>query len=227
MKKIIFLSLLLILPLMAGCLDIEERVVIMPDGSSALKFKMRMAIPVEAKKKNPAGEIQEQLSTVGSGVDGVRMVDFGIEDKYGQLIFSMNLQADSFSALRKAYATFPRSTKKKRKKSGNDIIDQIFSKKGFYSIKKKRDKLVIERTIGLKKKRKKSKDEDLDMLVSMMGAISMHFDLEVPSRVLSSNAEEVDGNTLHWIIPLQYLENNRVTLRAEIEATPELIKSIH
>lgn len=228
LKKTLFvLSLLLTLPFLAGCLEIEERVSIAPDGESNLKFKMRLTIPGEAKK-NPLEEAKAELGSVGSGVEGVEVVDFGIKDQYGQMVLNIDLKANSFSALRKAYGTFPKEKKKGKKPEPSDEIEKIFSEKGFYKIKKRGKKLVIERKIGSsrKKKKAKGKDKDIEMLMSMMGVITLRFDLQVPSKVISTNAEDVDGNTLHWVIPLSYLENNKVTLRAEIESTPELVKAI-
>ncbi len=226
-RKLLFLSLLLMLPLLAGCLEIEERVSIAPDGVSTLDFKMRLAIPGE-QKKGQAEEARSKLGDVGSGVDGVEVVDFGITDQYGQMVLNIDLKADSFSALQNAYATFPKEKKKGKKPEPGDEIEKVFSKEGFYTIKKKGNKLVVERKIGTARKKKKAKGEekDVEMLMAMVGGIMLRFDLKVPSKVISSNAEEVDGDTLRWVIPLHYLEENRVTLRAEIESTPELAKAL-
>jgi len=225
-RTIFFILMILTLPLLAGCLEIEERVSVAADGVSTLDFKMRLAIPGE-KKKGQVDEVREKLGGVGSGVEGVEVVDFGIKDQFGQMILNIDLKADSFSALKNAYATFPKEEKKGKKKEPGDVIEKIFTKDGFYSIKKKGKKLVIERSIGMKGKKKAKGDEkDVEMLMAMLGGIMLRFDLKVPSKVISSNAEEVDGNLLRWVIPLHYLEENRVTLKAEIESTPELAKAL-
>ena len=230
LKKIAaVLSLIIILPLLAGCFEVEERVSIAEDGVSKLDFKMRLVLPDDQKKKNPMDEAKGKLGNVGSGVEGVTVENFEVKDEYGQMILNLDLKADSFSALKNAYATFPKEEKKKgAKPEPGDQIEKVFSKKGFYTIKKSGKKLVIERKIGTKGKKKKSKgkDKDIEMLMSMLGGIMLRFDLVLPSKVISSNAEEVYGNTLHWVIPLQYLDGHVVTLRAEIESTPELAKAI-
>lgn len=223
---------LVLLPLIAGCLDIEERVSIAPDGTSRMKFKFRMALPEQTKKKKPEQEVKTKLQEVGSGVEGLEVENLGIKDEFGQMIVYLNLKANSFEALRSAYDTFPKNDKKRDRNNPEpgDQIEDVFSKKGFYTIKKKGRNLIIERKLGTKKKRKKKKakgkEEDLGTMMAMLGGITLRFDLEVPSRVISSNAEEVNGNVLHWVIPMQYLDTHKVTLRAEIESTPELTKAL-
>ena len=223
-------ALVLALPIMAGCLEIEERVSIEPDGTAGLDFKMRLVVPADQMKKNPMDEAKGELSSVGSGVDGVTVEKFEVRDEYGQMILDLDLKADSFKALRNSYATFPKPDKSGKKAGGGDVIEKLFSKKGFYTIKKRGKKLVIERKVGIKRRKKKSKgkdkDKDIEALMSMLGGIMLHFDLVVPSKVISTNAQDTYGNTLRWAIPLNYLDGHEVKLRAEIESTPELAKSI-
>jgi hypothetical protein len=222
------LSLILALPILAGCLEIEERVSIAEDGVSKLNFTMRLVVPADQIKKNPMDEAKGELSNVGSGVEGITVEKFEVRDEYGQMILDLDLKADSFNALRNAYATFPKEKKRGKKPDGGEVIEKLFSKKGFYAIKKKGKNIVLERRIGIKRKKRKSKgeDKDIDALMSMFGGIMLHFDLMVPSKVVSSNAEDVYGNMLRWTIPLNYLDGHEVTLRAEIESTPELAKAI-
>jgi hypothetical protein len=228
-KKIsIILSMLALVPLIAGCLEIEERVSIAPDGESALRFKMRMSIPAEMKKKkgNPAEEAKGKFKEVGKSVEGIELTKVDVKDEYGQMVLTLGLKANSFAALSNAYDTFPKDEEKDKAPDKDDELEKVFSKDGFYTIRKKGNRLVIERKIGTKKQKKKAKgkEKDAEMLSTMLGGVTMRFDLEVPSKVISSNAEEVDGQTLHWVIPLAYLDGHQVTLRAEIEATPELAK---
>jgi hypothetical protein len=225
------LSLVLLLPILSGCFEIGERVSIEPDGTAGLDFKMRLVVPEDQrKKKNPMEEAKGELSNVGSGVDGVTIEKFEVKDEYGQMILDMDLKADSFKALRNSYATFPKPDKSGKKAEGGEVIEKLFSKKGFYTMKKKGKKIVIERKIGIKRRKRKpkgkDKDKDIEALLSMLGGIMLHFDLVVPSKVISSNAQDVYGNTLSWVIPLNYLDGHEVKLRAEIESTPELAKAI-
>lgn len=225
-------SLIITSTLIAGCFEIEERVSIAPTGESSMVFKLRMSTPEDSK--STSDDINKKLDGVGKGVDGVTIAEMGAKDIFGQKIFSFGLKAPSMKAMQRAYSTFPKEEKKgdAQKDALNKNIDSVFSEKGFYSVKSKGKNLLITRTFGseVKAKKKKGKKDEMqgfaEMMNMMTGGAKFRFDLEVPTKVISSNAESVDGNILHWVIPFEYIQRHKVVLTAEIESTPELTKAL-
>ncbi|MFA4875289.1 MAG: hypothetical protein WC690_08110, partial [bacterium] len=146
---------------------------------------------------------------------------------FGQLITELSMKARSWKALAKTYDTLP---KEQEKKDQNVDVDQLFTEKGFYQLKNKGKTIQITRTFvpsNTKKKKEKKGEEGMGDLVSMlMGSIKLRLELDLPSDVVSSNAEEKDGRRLTWVIPLDYLSSHKVVLQAEIKATPELVKAL-
>lgn len=223
-KRILAVLVVLALSIsMVGCLDIEEKVALKNDGTTFLTLKVRLMMEGKGVKSDST-DIQD----LGKGISGIEVVESSTKSIYGQTISIVTIKGSNFSAIKKAFATLPKGDKQEQKDIG-----EVFSEKGFYNIKAKGNRLVITRTINkinmgdkAAKGKKKKDDFGAEMASMMFGGIAMRFDLEVPTKVISSNAENQDGNTLHWVIPLSYLQKNKVTLQAEIESTPELTKSI-
>jgi len=212
---------LFVIALLSGCIDIEERLNIDMNGFSTLRTKIRFTLPEDKKRKVNIKE--EDFADMGAGLKDVSF-DVKTESLYGQLITTMTFRSDRFSALQDAYASLP----KKEPGENEPDFDSIFSKRNFYKIKRKGKNLQITRTVGGGKKRSKGKKDKLggEIADMMLGMMKVRFGLEVPTRVISSNAESVDGQTLEWVLPLSYLEKKRVTLKAVIESTPELTQAL-
>ncbi len=223
MKRIITSIVgLFVFVMLAGCIDIEERLNIDTNGFSTLRTKIRFTLPEDKKRKVNIKE--EDFADMGDGLKDVTF-DVKTETLYGQLITTMTFRSDRFSALQDAYASLP----KKEPGENEPSFESIFSKRNFYKIKRKGKNLQITRTVGGRgKKRRKGKKDKLDSEIAdmMLGMMKVRFDLDVPTRIISSNAESVDGQTLEWVLPLSYLEKKKVTLKAVIESTPELTQAL-
>jgi hypothetical protein len=210
--------------LMAGCLDIEEKVTIQPDGPASALLKIRLYLPKGGKDEAPP-DLDIKAEGIGRGIEGFESATVTTREAFGQVISEIALKARSWKALAGAYDTLPREPEKKD--SGVDV-DRIFTQKGFWQLKKKGNSILMTRTfVPAKKKKAKKADEGMGDLVAMItGSMKLRIELDVPSDVVSSNAEEQDGRALRWVIPLDWLSSHKVVLKAEIESTPELEKAL-
>jgi hypothetical protein len=225
-KTVSIVFLLIAATALTGCLDFEERVTINEDGSGKMRFKTRMVLPKD--KKNEEVKLDEIGMT--KGIDGVSILEITNKSNYGQTILSTTYAADKFLNLRNVYKGFPSDLSKE----GGPELGGTFSEGSFYKIKKKGKNLLITRKLKkIKRKRKRSKrSKDSfqqvggEMAKMVMGGMKIRYDLEIPTRVILSNAEEVDGKVLHWVVPISYLGESEVVLTAEIESTPEMTKAL-
>lgn len=213
---------------LAGCFEIEETVTIDPAGPVSSLIKLRLTMPQGQKKEKGAPGMEIKEAGIGSGIAGFESVKVTTREIYGQLISEILLKARSFKALAETYNTLPKDQEQQNEQGPK--LDQLFTEKGFYQLKHKGNKIVITRTFlpsGKKPEKKKADDQGLgDLMGMMMGSMQLRLELRVPSEVISTNAEEQNGRTLRWVLPIDYLSTHKVVLQAEIEATPELVKAL-
>lgn len=210
--------------MLAGCLEIEEKVSLSPDGPVSALLKIRLYMPKGAKQEKPkALNIKED--GIGKGIDGFESASVTTREVFGQFISEVSLKARSWKALAEAYDTLPRE---QEQKDQNDDLDQLFTQKGFWQVKDKGKTILFTRTfVPTEKKKDKKAEEGMGELVAMMmGSMKFRVTLDLPSDVVSSNAEERDGRTLRWVIPLDWLSAHKVVLQAEVKSTPELVKAL-
>lgn len=208
--------------LLSGCFEVEEWVRVGANGATALTTKLRLGF---SKQGQSAGalEISSELGTLGKGVQGVRVQGAKTEEKNGQVIVSVSAEADRL----KDFAAFYRKVPPKEGgNKGVPDIGAIFSKGSFYQAKRNGNRIHITRTLQPVTKatpKKKGKDAKMsdDMAQMMMGGVFMRFALTVPGKIVASNAETVDGQTLTWIYPMPFLSKQRTELWVDVEATPE------
>ncbi len=243
----LFMSLFFLCIFISGCFEVEEKISIAEAGSVDMNLRIRFPISDKGglKMDDPQQKLME-LGELGKGISGIMVMGPTLETKYGQTIMQFGIKADSLKALAAAYDTFPKEEGAKPigAQCGADAmkgLENAFSSKGFYTISRKgRDSLFIRRVISeapkkpkeVKKKKAGKKDEAFgvemaEMMMAMMGGgLKLRFDLTVPGTVLSSNAESVDGNAMHWVIPIDYIQKNRVVLEAVVKTSPELIERL-
>lgn len=215
--------------LFTGCFELEEQVSIDPTGPASALIKLRLTLPQGQKADKGAKGIEIKSDEIGKGIDGFESAKASVRELYGQIISEVTLKARSFKALAQAYNTLPREQGTPQNQEIK--LDRLFTEKGFYQLKNKGKTILITRTFLPEKQatQKKKKDESggmADMVGMMMGSMQMRLTLKVPSDVVSSNAEDQDGRTLHWVIPLEYVSTHKVVLQAEIQSTPELVKAL-
>lgn len=217
---------LLIITSTAGCLEIEETTSISPNGECNMSFTMRVSAPANKTKDVKKKMREEGMEDMAKNLDGVTLIDHSVKEIYGQIVTNLKIHANKCSQLGNFYENMPGDEKPGAKPD----MKGAFSKDNFYKFKKRGKKIVITRTIGplegKKKKKKAKKDFGGEFAAMMLGGMKLRFELDVPTRVLKSNAEINEGSRLEWIIPLSYLEKHKVKLTAEIESTPELAKNL-
>jgi hypothetical protein len=210
---------------LAGCLEVEEKVSLAPSGEGTIQFRMRLPIAMEgggSTEVTPA-QTAEELS---KQLAGFRNVDVTSSSSFGQTIIAVKATAPSLVALAPFYGPL---MKREEKEKSQDALASL-TPKNFYTMKRKGDRLIITRTFlpPPQKKAKKQTEEEKNAaaFAGMMGSVFMRFTLEVPGKVLSSNAEEASDGRLTWVVPASYFQTNKVTFTAEIEAEPALIKAL-
>lgn len=227
-KKYVQLIVVLVVAMsLAACFEVDETVVLNADGSGKADIGIRMAVDNSKKTDStkPTVTLLEGLGTAqGLSVAAPKLVD-----GMGQTVMTISVSAKKFSDFLGLY--------KQDVKSGDTDSKEVrdaFSKNEFYSIKKLgKDRLKITRTFLPTKfakketaKNKKAKSDGFDMDFSSMMSGFCHFDLNVPTPILSHNGDSVVGNTIRWVVPMAYLQTHKVQLVAEIAATPELLKGL-
>lgn len=208
----------------AGCFEIEEKTYINEGGGCDMSFVMRFTSPSEKKGKELQKELKsDELQKTMKDLNGVSMTGFEVKNSFGQIVLSMKFHTDECSKLAKVHANIP----DEMDKEGGSGMKTAFSEDNYYKFKKKGSKIEITRTIGpIDTGKTEKKDQLGNELASMMlGGMKLRFELDVPSKVISSNAEDSSNNTLSWVLPLSYLQKNKAVLRATIESTPELEKA--
>lgn len=212
-----------------GCFEVEEWVRVTEQGKATLAMKVRMGI-ADKKMEKGGAEAGEQLKALGAGMPGVRLQDLQTDNRNGQLLMTVTAEADRLGDLTGFYKALDKGSAAEGKGKPDDV-GQLFAKGSFYRVKKSGDRLRIERMLQpTTKAPKKTKGKDgqagEEMAQMMMGGIFMRFALTVPGKILFHNAETVDGQTLHWVYPFSYLAQQRATLWAEVEATPETERAL-
>lgn len=213
---------------LAGCFEIEETVTMDPAGPASSLIKLRLTLPQGQKKGKDAPDISIKEAGIGSGIAGFESVKVSMREIYGQMISEILLKASTFKALAATYNTLPKEQEQQGEQGPK--LDQLFTEKGFYQLKNKGKTILITRTFlpSGKKPGKAKKDEQGlgDLMGMMMGSMQLRLELRVPSDVVSTNAEERNGRTLRWVVPIDYLSTHKVVLQTEIQATPELVKAL-
>jgi hypothetical protein len=141
-------------------------------------------------------------------------------------VIEIDATAPTFGKLASFYDPM---VKKKEGEKSKEALDAL-TPGSFYSMKQKGDRITITRTFVPTKKKAKKKQSEEDKnaaaMMGLMGGPTMRFELTVPGKVLSSNAEDSSGGRLVWVIPAAYLQEHKVTLTAEIEVSPELVRAL-
>jgi hypothetical protein len=207
--------------ILAGCLEIEEKVALLPTGEGTIRFLIRLPIAGkgELKPKEDPAQVVRELS---KELAGFTSVDLQTKTTLGQTVIELSAKAPTLAALGPFYGPLAKSKEGEKPAKGLGML----SPKSFYTMKRKGDRLLIARTLTPPKQKKLSKDEQ--ELGAFVGAMSgfMRFELDVPGKVISSNAEEVSGQRLTWVIPIDYLQKNKVQLRAEVAPPPEVLQAL-
>lgn len=213
--------------LISGCFEVEEFVKVGADGITSLAMKIRLGMTGD-KKPEGGDAAGKKLGELGEGMTGVRIKGVKAEQKDGQLIVSVEAEADHLTALEGFYrkASGPAGGDKE----GTANVGNIFAKGSFYRVKKSGNKIRVYRTIlpveKLAKKKDKAAQAADEMAKAMFGSIFMRFSLKLPGKIIAHNAETLDGQTLTWIYPMSFLSKQKVDLWAEVEATPEAERAL-
>ncbi|MBI4366677.1 MAG: hypothetical protein HY543_07665 [Deltaproteobacteria bacterium] len=210
-----------------ACFEVEETVRIGADGITTLAMQVRLGMAGE--KKPTGGEVAgKKLGALGGNMTGVRLKGVTAEQKNGQMLVSIEAEADHVTDLDGFYRKAGEGDGSEP--NGSVQVGNIFAKGSFYRVKRMGGKIRVSRLllpgkkIG-KRKDKASKAAD-EMATAMLGGIFMRFHLGVPGKVLAHNAETLDGQTLTWVYPMMYLSKQKIELWAEIEATPETERAL-
>lgn len=210
----------------SACFEVDETVVLNADGSGKADIGIRMAVD-DSKKTDSAKPTTTMLEGVGMG-QGLTVATPTLKQGTGQTVMTVSVSAPKFTNFAGLYKQDGKSGDKDSKE-----VRDAFSKNEFYTIKKVgKDRLKITRTFlptkAAKKEAAKDKKKkgDFDMDFSSMMSGFCHFDLNVPTQILSHNGDSVVGNTIRWVVPMMYLQTHKVQFVAEIAATPELLKGL-
>lgn len=208
----------------SACFEVDETVVLNADGSGKAEIGVRMAI--DDSKKPDDTKPTTMLEGVGMG-QGLTVAVPKLTQGVGQTVMTVSVTAAKFSN----FTTLYKQEAKGGDKDSREARD-AFSKNEFYSIKKVgKDRLKITRTflptkVAKKEAAKGKKKNALDADFSSLMSGFCHFDLNVPTQILSHNGDSVVGNTIRWVVPMMYLQTHKVQFTAEIAATPELLKGL-
>lgn len=226
LKKWLQMMMILVLgSTISACFEVDETVVLNADGSGKAEIGVRMAMD-DSKKTDSAKPTTTMLEGVGSA-QGLTVASPKLVQGNGQTVMSISVSAPKFTNFAGLYKQDGKSGDKDSKEARD-----AFSKNEFYTVKKVgKDRLKITRTFlptkAAKKEATKGKKKDaLDMDFSSMMSGFCHFDLNVPTQILSHNGDSVVGNTIRWVVPMTYLQTHKVQFTAEIAATPELLKGL-
>jgi hypothetical protein len=209
----------------SACFEVDETVVMNADGSGKADIMVRMAMS-DSKKSDSVTPTTTMLEGVGMR-PGLTVATPKVVQGIGQTVMTVSVSAAKFAN----FAGLYQQDGKGGDQSSKEVRD-AFSKNGFYTLKKVgKDRLRITRTFlptkAAKKESAKGKKKDaLDMDFGSMMSGFCHFDLNVPTQILSHNADSVVGNTIRWVVPMMYLQTHKVQFVAEIAATPELLKGL-
>lgn len=202
----------------SACFEVDETVVLNADGSGKTDIGIRMAVD-DSKKTDSMKPSTTMLDGVGMG-QGLTVATPKWVQGMGQTVMTVSVTAPKFSNFTTLYKQEAKSGDKDSKEARD-----AFSKNEFYTIKKMgNDRLKITRNFLPTKVAKKEKPKDMDFSSMMSGFC--HFDLNVPTQILSHNGDSVVGNTIRWVVPMMYLQTHKVQFTAEIAATPELLKGL-
>lgn len=227
LKKCLQLVMILVIGgSISACFEVDETVVLNADGSGKADIAIRMAMD-DSKKSDSVKPTITMLDGVGMG-QGLTVATPKLVQGMGQTVMTVSVAAQKFLNFTSLY--------KQDTKSGDQSSKEArdaFSKNEFYTIKKVgKDHLKITRTFLPTKAAKKDapkgkkKNDGLDMDFGSMMSGFCHFDLNVPTQILSHNGDSVVGQTIRWVVPMAYLQTHKVQFSAEIAATPELLKGL-
>lgn len=224
-------GVLLLGTLLTGCFEVDEWVRVGNDGLTSLTMKVRLGMSND-KKPDGIQVAGQQLGALGAGMSGVRLRGTKTADKDGQMIVSVEAEADRLGDFIGFYRQVTKEAAAEKNKGGPDDVRNVLSSGSFYRVKKSGGRLHIARTMmptskaAPKGKKKKADQVGAEMAQMMMGGMFMRFSLTVPGKVLAHNAETLDGQTLHWIYPMNYLTTHKTELWADVEATPETERAL-
>lgn len=223
MRRTFFLpmTLGLLCLLLSSCFEIEEKVTLAPTGESSIALLVR--IPVAGKGKAPDGAdagARQTAEELSKELSGFTSVDMATSSQMGQTVVAVKATAPSYEGLAPFYGPLLKQQKEGKKDTTSDL-GQVLTPKGFYTFKRKGNRLLITRTFVPqakgKKKKQSEEDKSAEMLLGFLSGSFMRFELTVPGKVLSSNAEEVSGSRLTWVVPMGHFQNNKVVFKAEVE----------
>lgn len=208
---------------LAGCFEIEEKVTIAPTGEGTIRLLVR--IPIAGKKEASEDEgAKETAEELSQELSGFTSVDMHSDSTMGQTLVVVEAKAPAFAKLAAFYGPLLRQ----KKENQASELGGVLTPKGFFTLKRKGNRLLITRTftpVPKKKKKGEKGEKELAVLMGLMGSSFMRFELDVPGTVVSSNAEEASGSRLTWVVPMEYLQNNKTVFRAEVELSPEAAKT--
>ncbi|MBI4238843.1 MAG: hypothetical protein HY696_10600 [Deltaproteobacteria bacterium] len=218
--------------LLAGCFGVDEWTRVDVTGRTTLSATVRMGFS-EQMKGMPIGGVDQKLAQAGSGLPGVQIKSVKTEQRDGQLIVTSTVEAARLADLHQFYRQLPPA-------AGGDpaatSAPELFRSSGFYRVRRVGNRLRFERTLvppkvakAKAKAGKKGKKDPFDaqqMTDMMFGGVFIRFAATLPGLIVASNAEHNDAQTAHWVYPLGHLTKKKVTLWAEIAATPELERAL-
>lgn len=217
-KSLQVMMILVFATTFSACFEVDETVILNADGSGKAEIGVRMAMD-DSKKTDSIKPTTTMLEGVGMR-PGLTVEPPRFIQGNGQTVMTVSVLAQKFSS----FAGLYKQDAKDGDKNSKEARD-AFSKNEFYTIKKVgRDRLKITRTFLPTKAAKKDAANKTDFGSMMSGFC--HFDLNVPTQILSHNGDLVVGNTIRWVVPMMYLQTHKVQFAAEIAATPELLKGL-
>lgn len=227
LKKCLQLAMILVIGgSISACFEVDETVVLNADGSGKADIAIRMAVDDSKKTGSPKATVT-MLEGVGMG-QGLTVATPKLTQGLGQTVMTVSVAAQTFLNFTGLYKSDAKSGD-----TDSKAARDAFSKNEFYTIKKVgKDRLKITRTFLPTKAAKKEaakgkkKNDGLDMDFGSMMSGFCHFDLNVPTQIFAHNGDSVVGQTIRWVVPMTYLQTQKVQFSAEIAATPELLKGL-
>lgn len=219
-RMVLPMMLCLLFLFLSSCFEIEEKVTLAPTGEGSIALLVRIPIAGKGDASSDAG-VKQTAEELSKELSGFTSIDMGSASAMGQTLVTVKATAPSFAGLAPFYGPLLKQHEKENQASD---LGQVLTPKSFYAFKRKGDRLLITRTFTpplQKKKKKTEEDKNAELLLGFMGGSFLRFELTVPGKVLSSNAEEASGSRLTWVVPMNYLQSHKVTFRAEVELSPE------
>lgn len=223
--------------LLAGCVQIDEWTSVATTGVTTVHTLVRVAI---GKSKTPKAALSDNPFENAQALekDGITVVEHSSTMQHGQMLMHIVLQAPALRAFAHIADLIADSKAAPPTDPTTPDVMKAMRESTFFQVRAKGNRLHIERRFAQTKVKtpavakthakhhgKKSGLEDLfgggDVADMMLGGFNLRYGIALPSAVLASNADLVDGNIAQWAFPVTAMQHEKITLWVEVANTPE------